>query len=353
MNPEVRIMTRNGAIPDAELWRLLDLALRVGSDPLLTQASTGNISIKRNGVLWIKASGRWMADAASGDILIPLDLTQLLNDCLRRRVDPADCYLGASTETALHAVLPHRIVLHVHCVNTIAWAVRCDGAVRLEEMLQGLSWRWVPYVASGLPLSHAVERVLYADPDTDVFILGNHGLVVCGNEPDAVEQLLDEVIRRVSIPSRALCPHDYVELRAMSRNSGWTLPEDERIHTLGTDPISRRILAGGILYPCQAIFSDISARNPFLPSSDFESCCDSDALYSDRPFRIFEGRGILVSEAISSATLAMLCGLAEVLQRLHASAPVRYLTELEIAAIPRETVHRYRELASVRLSPAT
>jgi rhamnose utilization protein RhaD (predicted bifunctional aldolase and dehydrogenase) len=349
MNTEVR-MTRNGGIRDAELWRLLDLALRVGSDPLLTQASTGNISIKRDGVLWIKASGRWMADAATGDILIPLDLTQLLNGCMRRHVDPADCYQGASTETALHAVLPHRIVLHVHCVNTIAWAVRCDGAARLDQLLEGLSWRWVPYVLSGLPLSHAIERVLYTDPDTTVFILGNHGLVVCGNDPEAVEQLLSEVISRVSIPPRGSCAHDYVVLQAMSRHSGWTVPDDEKIHTLGTDPISRRILAGGILYPCQAIFSDISVSNPFLPCSDLESFCDEDS--SDQPFRIFEGRGVLVSDAISSAALAMLSGLAEVLQRLHASAPVRYLTELEIAAIPRETVHRYRELASVRLSSA-
>ena len=343
-------MIRNGGIRDAELWRLLDLAVRVGSDPLLTQASTGNISIKRDGVLWIKASGRWMADAASGDILIPLDLTQLLNGCLGRHVDPADCYQGASTETALHAVLPHRIVLHVHCVNTIAWAVRYDGATRLKQLLHGLSWQWVPYVASGLPLSYAIESVLCTDPSTDVFILGNHGLVVCGNEPEAVEQLLDEVIRRVSIPPRDSRAHDDVVLQAMSRNSGWMAPEDEKIHTLGTDPISRRILAGGILYPCQAIFSDISAHNPFVPISDLESFCDSEALRSDQPFRIFEGRGVLVSETISSAALAMLCGLGEVLQRLHASAPIRYLTELEVAAIPHETVHRYRELASVRLS---
>jgi rhamnose utilization protein RhaD (predicted bifunctional aldolase and dehydrogenase) len=345
-------MIRNGGIRDAELWQLLDLALRVGSDPLLTQASTGNISIKRDGILWIKASGRWMADAASGDILIPLDLTQLLNECLRRHVDPADCYQGASTETALHAVLPQRIVLHVHCVNTIAWAVRYDGAVRLKELLHGLSWGWVPYVASGLPLSHAVERVLYSDPNTDVFILGNHGLVVCGNEPETVEQLLYEVISRVSVAPRASRAHDHVALRAMARGSGWAVPDDEKIHTLGTDPISRCILAGGILYPCQAIFSDISLSNPFLPVSDFESFRDSGALCLDQPFRIFAGRGVLVSEAISSAAFAMLCGLAEVLQRLHASAPVRYLTEFEISAIPRETVHRYRELASVRLSSA-
>src|SRR5882672_9780028 len=110
----------------AELQPLLELTQRVGRDPLLTQASTGNSSAKLDGVLWIKASGRWMADAMRDDIFVPLDLAELLTQCLRRDLDPTERYPSASLETAMHAVLPHRVVFHVHCVNTIAWAVRND-----------------------------------------------------------------------------------------------------------------------------------------------------------------------------------------------------------------------------------
>jgi rhamnose utilization protein RhaD (predicted bifunctional aldolase and dehydrogenase) len=39
----------------AELKQLQQLTARVGSDPLLTQASTGNSSMKTGSVLWIKA----------------------------------------------------------------------------------------------------------------------------------------------------------------------------------------------------------------------------------------------------------------------------------------------------------
>ena len=99
----------------------------MGSDPLLTQASTGNSSVKLDGVLWIKASGRWMADAMREDILIPLDLDRVTHDCVRRGIDPAEHYPSASVETAMHVALPHRFVLHVHCVNTIAWAVGSDA----------------------------------------------------------------------------------------------------------------------------------------------------------------------------------------------------------------------------------
>src|SRR5580700_11938317 len=128
-----------------ELARLRDLTARLGSDPLLTQASTGNSSIKLDGVLWIKASGKWMADALDQDILMPLDLAGVIRDCLRRGLDPVDRYPGASVETAMHAVLPHRVVLHVHSVNTIAWAVRRDGAAELADRLAGFHWQWVSY----------------------------------------------------------------------------------------------------------------------------------------------------------------------------------------------------------------
>jgi rhamnose utilization protein RhaD (predicted bifunctional aldolase and dehydrogenase) len=66
----------------AELQLLRQLAARVGSDPLLTQASTGNCSMKLDDVLWIKASGKWMADALCDDVLIPLDLTGVVRECL-------------------------------------------------------------------------------------------------------------------------------------------------------------------------------------------------------------------------------------------------------------------------------
>ena len=43
-------------IPSA-LDPLVRLSARLGRDPLLVQASSGNTSIKLDGVLWIKASG--------------------------------------------------------------------------------------------------------------------------------------------------------------------------------------------------------------------------------------------------------------------------------------------------------
>src|SRR5438445_12987518 len=103
-----------------------------------------------------------MANAIHEDILIPLDLAEV-KERVKHKVDPAERYTRASIETAMHAVLPHRVVLHVHCVNTIALAVRQDATVHLEHQLDGLLWHWLSYVPSGLPLAWAIER-FYPSP---------------------------------------------------------------------------------------------------------------------------------------------------------------------------------------------
>jgi rhamnose utilization protein RhaD (predicted bifunctional aldolase and dehydrogenase) len=329
-----------------ELRPLLELTRRVGIDPLLTQASTGNSSVKLDGVLWIKASGKWMADALHEDIFIPLDLEEVVTECLQQDADPAERYPGASLETAMHATLPHRLVLHVHCVNTIAWAVRNDSPIQLERRLEGLHWQWVPYAPSGMPLAREIERAFSAGQDTNIFVLGNHGLVICGEDAEDIEDLLAEIRTRLSIPPRRIHPADYAALMEISRDSPWDLPEDDGLHALGTDAICRAILKKGVLYPCQAIFS--GSRSPDLFHSI--GCPDPQDQwqdqYCDRPFLIVEGRGVLVRATLAPSDLAMLSGLAQVVRRVNVNTPVSYLTEAEVSEIRGQVAYRYRELSN-------
>jgi rhamnose utilization protein RhaD (predicted bifunctional aldolase and dehydrogenase) len=338
-------MTRNiSATNQSELTQLRKISAQTGSDPLLTQASTGNSSIKLDGVLWIKASSKWMADALHEDILVPLDLVEI-RERVKQKDDPAERYERASTETAMHAVLPHRVVLHVHCVNTIAWAVRQDAPARLEQQLDGLSWQWIAFVSSGLPLARKIEKALVTAPDTDVFVLGNHGLVIAGDSCDAVEDLLARVVERLAISPRAAKPANHNALMEIAAGSSWELPEDDEVHTLGTDPISREVLSGGFLYPCQSIFSKSSMPGIFRPVPCPDSRELRESQYAARPFLIIDGYGVIVSRTMTPAQRAMMKGLAQVVQRINSSTPLRYLTEKEIANNSSTTASHYLELA--------
>ena len=67
-----------------------------------------------------------------------------------------DGALKPSIETGMHAVLPHRVVLHVHSINVLSWAVLDHGAQELSGPLEGTSWCWIPYRRPGAPLTREV-----------------------------------------------------------------------------------------------------------------------------------------------------------------------------------------------------
>jgi hypothetical protein len=239
--------------------------------------------------------------------------------------------------------LPQRVVIHVHSVNTIAWAVRQDAKDRLTERLSGLRWDWIPYVPSGLPLGREIERAASYRADTDVFVLGNHGLVICGQDCDAAQHLLREVEKRLFIPSRSAPEPRTALLAPLAHISQWRLPDLGELHVLGTDAISRRILKGGVLFPCQAMFLGRTA--PLIPCSvplsEFKN--GNAVQYGGQPFLIVEGSGVVVSDRITRGEFATLAGLVQIVQRIGATVPVRYLTESEVSGVLTGDSHRYRE----------
>jgi hypothetical protein len=52
---------------------------------------------------------------------------------------------------------------------------------------------------------------------------------------------------------------------------------------------------------------------------------------------------------MTPAELAMIGGLAQIVQRVNASTPLRYLSEAEVTTVRNMTGGRYRELANERL----
>src|SRR5277367_4483902 len=62
----------------AEYVALLGLSARNGANPLRTQGAGGNTSLKIEGILWIKASGMWLAHAETQPMMAPVELAPLL-----------------------------------------------------------------------------------------------------------------------------------------------------------------------------------------------------------------------------------------------------------------------------------
>jgi rhamnose utilization protein RhaD (predicted bifunctional aldolase and dehydrogenase) len=328
-----------------ELDCLRELSARVGSDPLLVQASNGNTSLKLDGTIWIKASGKWLARANQDDAFVPMELAEI-REAIEHGRDIARCgvlknEMRPSIETVMHSVLSQRVVIHVHSINTIAWAIRLDGPEQLKTRLDGLHWQWIPYAASGIPLAREIEKAVTKAKETDVFILGNHGLVVCGDNCVTAEKLLREVERRLAITPRSFPKPDTAVLAMIAHFTRWQLPDFDPLHALATDLMSLKILKGGVLYPCQAIF--LGQTMPLVPAtlavSKFRECLSG----NDGPFAVVEKRGMMLNEKMTTTQRATLLGLVEVIQRTEEYARLRYLNRIEVEKVLNNGAYGYKD----------
>ncbi len=335
---------------------LAALSARLGAARLLVQGGGGNTSYKAAGDFWVKASGTWLAQAETQEIFVHLPL-----DAVRAAmaaVEPESALLALaasggprpSIETSLHALMPQNVVLHVHSVSTIAHAARIDAPLRLSERLDGLNWAWVPYRRPGVPLTEAIRDALEQATQTpDILILGNHGLVVAGNDCTSAEAQLHEVEARLALPARSPTAPDLNRLQA-ANDAGWRVADESILHTIATDPVTRAIALRGALYPDHVVF--LGERAFALPQAtdmggepaSLQSALRHIAEHGlpEPAYVIVEDAGILLSPRLSTGAEAMLGCLADVGLRLQADDPLKYLALDDVAALMGWEAEAYR-----------
>jgi rhamnose utilization protein RhaD (predicted bifunctional aldolase and dehydrogenase) len=342
----------SASFDDSEFRALRELSAEVGADPLRTQGAGGNTSIKRDGVMWIKASGTWLADALAQDIMTPVRLQPLRKaivdgdpraaaavDFVDSGANPGG--LRPSIETSVHAIIPSPVVVHIHCVNTIALAVRNDSEALVRERLRphaDVALAFIPYRKPGLPLAHAISERL--TKETSVFVLANHGLVVAGQTVAEVADRVTRVCDAFCASARAAPQADTETLASIVEGSDYRLPQDPAAHAVALDPKSLAIARLGSLYPDHVVF---------LGPGLMEASVDGGRLRAPpegrRPplMMALPGLGVVLHHSASKNAHAMARCLADVAARIPEDAPIRVLTGVEEQELMNWEAETYRQ----------
>jgi rhamnose utilization protein RhaD (predicted bifunctional aldolase and dehydrogenase) len=336
-----------------EMSALKALSARVGADPLLVQAAGGNTSLKQNGLMWIKASGTWLQHAETRDIFVPVALDPLLKalECADPACETCSDFvrgdlnslgLRPSIETTVHASFMHRIVVHVHCIATISLAVREDAEAILTPLLKGFHWAFVPYRRPGLPLAREIRKRLKLD--TNVLILGNHGLVVAGETVAEAEALLDHVVQALTRPARLKRAGPEPRLAQRAQDSDYVPSADPVVHSLALDPASLALARKGTLYPDHIVF--LGAGIAVAEAGEAPGLAARRVGLTGRPepkLIAVPGEGVLLPRDATPAIHAMARCLADVAVRLAVDDPVRTLTREDELALVNWDAEKYRQ----------
>ncbi len=330
---------------------LATLSARLGQRIELVQGPGGNTSIKDGNTLWIKASGKWLADAQRRNIFVSIDLRRARALIKQGIGDLASCVIGESglrpsIETAVHALIEYPVVVHLHSINALAWAVRTDGQSTVASKLRGLNWVWLDYARPGPELATALYNLLKKRATANVILLGNHGLVICAESVGEAEALVKIVEKRLAALARPWQPPSSKDLEYFSAISECRLPTVMDTHAIARDPLARRLASDGALYPDHAVF--LGGSVPIVThQSDSSGHGAIEARLALPPYCVIvQEQAVLLGSECSAAAEAMLACCALVVLRQHDPALVHYLAANEVEALGAWEMEKFRKQES-------
>ncbi|QDG78170.1 class II aldolase/adducin family protein [Labrenzia sp. PHM005] len=329
----------------------ISLSRRIGENPLFIQGAGGNTSLKTGtDRMWVKASGKWLAQAEAGEVFVPVNRTRI-NEQIRAGIeDPlsgasySDDVLGLrpSIETTLHSLMPHAVVFHTHSINTIVHSVQKNAENILAEKLKGFDWAFVPYSKPGLPLTRLVSGVL-SKRTCNILVIQNHGLVVGSETVQETLALMLELEARLMTTARPVKKACFPTLNQLCSGTGFVAAECNLTHQLALDPHGFEYARMGSLYPDHVVFlgKSIAAVDTKDELNAFFETSSEDPLWPKAV--ALRSVGVFHDKSLSAGGHEMLRALANTVIRLPLSASLNYLTAEEERELVDWDAEKYRQ----------
>lgn len=321
---------------------------QIGADPLLVQGAGGNVSWKDGNVLWVKASGTWLVDAELKDIFVPVNLKHLQNALAKKdfSVKPEvnrHSGLRPSIETLLHALMPHKVVAHLHAVEILAHLVQVTARQRIKSLVADtVEWIYIDYFKPGADLARAVSEKLTTRPDANVVFMGNHGVVIGGSSVDDVIATLHTLTSKLKV-QRLLSVPDTIPATRQSDffARGYTPCFDREVGLLACkDDLINRLRHEWALYPDHVVF--LGAKPAILEAKSGQ--LDLDEIVRNKPPFIFSCRdGVYQNPFVTPAQKSQLRCYFDVVSRLGGEEKLSTLNDLQVSDLLNWDAERYRQ----------
>ena len=312
---------------------------RIGTDPLLVQGPGGNVSWKDNDVLWIKASGKWLAKACDEEIFVPVSLSYLQEAISNKNFSCSPLILGGtklrpSIETMLHALMPQKVIAHLHAVEALAHLVRKNAETRLAELINdSIKWVFVDYYKPGAELAACVSAKLTLIPDAEVIFLKNHGIVIGAPDIPNLDRILQTITKLLFTKPllSELIQFDFViKKNPNTFLNGFAFAIDPEINRLSTNSyLVSRLQNDWALYPDHVVFLGDRA----IVVDEITAKCKSKIIDQKPDFIFIKQQGVLEYKAITPAKKAQLRCYYDVLVRQASSEKLESLTQINIKEI--------------------
>ena len=328
---------------------------KIGKDQLLVQGAGGNISWKNENELWVKASGKWIADAKKEEIFVKVDLEDLKEQIKKKNFDSSPQMLSGSDlrpsiETIMHALMPQKVVVHLHAIEPLSVLVRknCEEELNAIMTKYNFDWLLIDYVKPGKLLAEEIYSGLLRKPEADLLFLKNHGIVVAANSAEDLDKKLEEVNKLFKSSNLWQSSDNSLQINDNSNDlRGYKLVEDLSIQSLVWDEKLFSYLKNfWILYPDHLVFLGPKA---FVYES--LEALEHNKLIEEMPELIFvKNNGVYAKDTFNYTKFIQLRCYYQVLIRQRNESEIKPLTDHEIQDLLGWDAEKYRiELAEKKI----
>ena len=340
-----------------EFIKFLEFSKEVGLDSSMVQAAGGNTSIKLGDTMWVKASGKWLMNACSEEIMVPVKTSKvksILNnegpndeELINKTIcDDSNTNLRPSVETPLHAALDFKYVLHTHDVNIISFAILKNSKIKLDELLRGFKWKFIPYIKPGIELSKLLLQI--KSREDNVFILQNHGLIVCGDDLDEIKKLnlkirdclQNELNKNIIIKSE-----DNSNFEINLNNTQYKILNEDYAFDLANNKSWLKKISLGAFLPDVLIFlgPKILQIKPDEKKLSFKLNKLSKLSLPFNSCIILSGYGVIIRKDSLNGTIEMIKLLYELMHRVPEEEELEYFNDGQVLSLLNWEAEHYRQ----------
>lgn len=323
----------------------------IGKDRLLVQGSGGNISWKDGNILWIKGSGAWLANADKEDIFVPVDLKHLQDALMKKQFDikpqlmplQGGRQLRPSIETILHALMPQKIVLHLHAVNILSYLVIKDCEKLFKRIMASspdahlIDSILVDYHKPGSELAQAVQRNLIKGASINVAFLKNHGIVVGADSIHEIYALLSSINKIFISKQNPQTPTQTIVTQVITPRGYIPFLNDGGDAIALNQNLYRRLQSDWALFPDHVVF-----LGPKAFTFDSWAAFLMEKIDCDPEIIFIKNSGVFIKPTFNDAKRAQLLCYFDVMSRIANDAVLDSLDAFSVSALLNWDAEQYR-----------
>ena len=339
-----------------EFSQFLEFSKEIGKDISMVQAAGGNTSMKLGDTMWVKASGKWLINACAEEIMVPVNISKvktiLKNEEFSEKelsvskISDDKIALRPSVETPLHAVLDFKYVLHTHDVNVISIAIQNNSQALFKNVMSEFNWKFLPYIKPGIELSKQLLAI--KSKSDNVFVLQNHGLIVCGDSLDEIKQLNlkiresleNEVIKKVKLNYK-----NDIRLEINLQNTEYKFLNEDYAFTLANNKTWLKKISFGSFLPDLLVFLGPKVLT-IEPDPENLSMILNKLSELSLPLNacvILAGVGVIVRKDSLKGTAELIRLLYELMLRVPDEANLEYFNNNQISELLNWEAEHYRQ----------